>query len=182
MFLKGWAHYLRQTPEDFRKAISHFKKAVDLDPAYGRAYAALAATYWEVWKRFWHERVGLRRPSDAHYLTEEFLTQALEHPTPLAHQVASGVFAQKGEHNSAIAEAERAIALDPNDADGYIALAGALNLAGQAERAFKSVGRAMRLNPYYPASYLYQLGMAYFVMEQYEKAVESLEKANLLYP
>ena len=45
VFLKGWQHYLRQTPEDFRAAIVHFKKAVELDPQYGRAYAALAATY-----------------------------------------------------------------------------------------------------------------------------------------
>ena len=37
-----WQHYLRQTPEDFRAAIGHFKRAVELDPRYGRAYAVLA--------------------------------------------------------------------------------------------------------------------------------------------
>ena len=37
-----WQHYLRQTPEDFRAAIGHFKRTVELDPRYGRAYAVLA--------------------------------------------------------------------------------------------------------------------------------------------
>ena len=47
VFLKGWEHYQRQTPEEFRAAIVNFKKAAELDPNYGRAYAALAAIYWE---------------------------------------------------------------------------------------------------------------------------------------
>ena len=61
VFLKGWQHYLRQTPEDFRAAIDHFKKAVELDPKYGRAYAALAATYWEASTRYWDVALGFRR-------------------------------------------------------------------------------------------------------------------------
>jgi len=61
VFLKGWQHYLRQTPEDFRAAIVHFKKAVELDPKYGRAYAALAATYWEASTRFWDVALGFSR-------------------------------------------------------------------------------------------------------------------------
>ena len=59
-FLQGWQHYLRQNPENFRKAISYFEKAIELDPEYSRAYAALAATYMHVWKRYWHAKVGLR--------------------------------------------------------------------------------------------------------------------------
>jgi TolB-like protein len=43
-FLKGWEHYRRFTPDDFAKAYSFFKKALDSDPDYGRAHAALART------------------------------------------------------------------------------------------------------------------------------------------
>ena len=39
--LKGWEHYLRQTPDEFRAAIAEFKKATEIDPGYGRAWAAL---------------------------------------------------------------------------------------------------------------------------------------------
>jgi adenylate cyclase len=44
-FLKGWGHYLRRTPEDFGKAVPYFEKAIELDPNYARAYAAMALIY-----------------------------------------------------------------------------------------------------------------------------------------
>ena len=182
-FLRGWEHYLRQTPDDFRKAISYFKKAVDLDRQYSSAYAALAATYWEAWKRFWHESLGLRRLShEPRFRAEQFLAKAMQNPTPLAHQVASGMLLHMEQHEDAIVEAQRAIALDPNDADSYIALAGALSLAGRADEALDWVERAMRLNPHYPPFYLYQLGMAQFGMGQFDKATVSLERATVLNP
>jgi TolB-like protein len=182
-FLKGWEPYLRQRPNEFRMAISYFEKAVELDPQYGRAYAALAATYWEVWKRFWHERLGLPYGShEPRFRAEQFLAKAMQNPTPLAHQVASAMSLHMQQHEDAIAEAQRAIALDPNDADSFIALANALSLAGQADEALGWVERAMRLNPHYPPYYLYQLGLAQFSIKQLEKAASTLETATALNP
>jgi adenylate cyclase len=42
-FLQGRAHYVRRTPDDFAKAVRYFKKAIELDPNYGRAYAGKPA-------------------------------------------------------------------------------------------------------------------------------------------
>jgi TolB-like protein/class 3 adenylate cyclase/Flp pilus assembly protein TadD len=182
-FLRGWEHYLRQTPDDFRKAISYFKKAAELDPEYARAYAALAATYWEAWKRFWHESLELRGGShEPRFRAEQFLAKAMQNPTTLAHQVASAMLLHMQQHEDAITEAQHAIALDLNDADSYIALASALSLAGRADEALRWVERAMRLNPHYPSYYLYQLGMAQFGMEQLDKAAVSLEQATAINP
>jgi TolB-like protein/class 3 adenylate cyclase/Flp pilus assembly protein TadD len=180
VFLKGWQHYLRQTPEDFRAAIVQFKKAVELDPKYGRAYAALAATYWEASTRFWDIALGFSRPHEAQFQAEQFLAKAMRDPTPLAHQVASGMLLHTQQHDEAIAEAKRAIASDPNDADGYVALANALSFTGRASEALEQVERAIRLNPHYPPYYLYQLGLARFGMKRLDEAATWLERALAL--
>jgi TolB-like protein/Flp pilus assembly protein TadD len=182
-FLRGWEHYLRQTPEDFVKAVAHFNKALELDGDYARAYGALAATYWEAWKRFWHKHLGISHGShEPRFRAEQFLIKAMESPTPLAHQVASAMLLHQQQYEDAIAEAQRAIALDPNDADSYVSLAASLSLAGKAEEALDWVDRAMRRNPHYPAHYLYQHGLAHFVMGEFAQAAISLEKANALNP
>ena len=182
VFLKGWQHYLRQTPEDFRAAIDYFKKAIDLDPNYARAYAALGATYWETSTRFWDLLLGLKRSREAWVQAEQFLAKAMLNPTPLAHQVASGMLLHSQQHDEAIAEAKRAIAGDPNDAGGYIALANVLSFAGRANEALELVERSIRLNPHYPPHYLYQLGLAQFGMKRLDAAAVSLEKAIALNP
>jgi TolB-like protein/class 3 adenylate cyclase/Flp pilus assembly protein TadD len=180
VFLKGWQHYLRQTPEDFRAAIVHFKKAVELDPKYGRAYAALAATYWEAYTRYWDVALGFSRQRETYFQTEQFLAKAMRDPTPLAHQVASAMLLHRQQHDEAITEAKRAIASDPNDADGYVALANALSFTGRASEALEQVERAIRLNPHYPPYYLYQLGLAQFGMKRLDEAAKSLERALAL--
>ncbi len=48
-FLRGWAHYRLFTPEDLGKSVPYFEQAIQLDPNYGRAHAALAAVYRESW-------------------------------------------------------------------------------------------------------------------------------------
>ena len=180
IFLKGWQHYLRQTPEDFRVAIVHFKKAVELDPNYGRAYAALASTYWEAYTRYWDVALGFSRTHEARFQAEQFLAKAMRDPTPLAHQVASAMLLHSQQHDEAINEAKRAIAGDPNDADGYVALANALSFTGRASDALEQVERAIRLNPHFPPHYLYQFGLARFGMKQLDVAATSLERALTL--
>ncbi len=128
-FLRGWAYYRRNTPDDFAEAIPHFERAIALDPSYSRAYAALAAIHWaSISKSFtnrgglWVERLGLGNDA-VHKQATKYLREAMKGPTPLAHQVASGVRSFQGRHEEAEAEAERAIELDANDPVGYEALA-----------------------------------------------------------
>ncbi len=180
VFLKGWQHYLQQTPEDFRTAIVQFNKAAELDPEYGRAYAALAATYWEASTRFWDVTLGFSLPHSARFQAEQFLSKAMRDPTPLAHQVASAMLLHMKQHDEAIAEAKRGIASDPNDADGYVALANALSFTGRASEAPEQIDRAIRLNPHFPPYYLYQLGLARFGTKRLDEAAMSLERALAL--
>jgi adenylate cyclase len=178
--LKGWGHYLRQTPEEFQAAIVDFTKATEIDPNYGRAWAALAAIHWEIYTRYWGPAMGLSRHTQ--YEAEQYLAKAMREPTPLAHQVASAMLAHAQQHDEAIAEAQRAVASDPNDADGYAALAGALSFAGRPAEALDAAERAMRLNPHYPASYAYQRGLALFGLNRLDEAAKALERAIEINP
>ena len=175
ILLKGWDHYLKQTPDEFKAAIADFKRAAEIDPNYGRAYAALAAIHWDVYTRYWGSTLGLSRDTQAD--AEKYLAKAMKDPTPLAHEVASAMLVHAQQHAEAIAEAQRAVASDPNDADGYVALAGALSFAGRPAEALDAVEKAMRLNPHYPSSYAYQRGLALFGLNRLDEAAVALERA-----
>ena len=175
-FLQGWAHYRLQTPDGFATAVSAFNRSIALDPGYAYAHAALAASYWEVWENGWVDSLnmsflGVSRQAKGH------LQQAMKAPTPLAHWVASKISAAQGKYEDAVREAERAVALDSNNATGHAALAFALTLAGRPAEGADSIQQAMRLDPHYPAIYLVTLGQAQFGMERYEEAAATLERA-----
>jgi adenylate cyclase len=175
-FLQGRAHYVRCTPDDYVKAVSYFGKAVELDPNYGQAYAALALTYWESSHNLWTFTLGVSW-KEARDRAERYLQTAMDNPSPLAHQAASKMLIDWHRYEEAIAEAQRAIALDPNDANSYLAMAYALIYSGRPKEAFDFVERAIRLDPHYPAYHLYVLGLAHFVMEEFDAAVPLFERA-----
>ncbi len=175
-FLQGWAHYVRLTPDDLAKAVHYFEKAIELDSNYGRAYAALAATYWESYNRFWHESLNMQWYETLDR-AEEYIQGAMKkNPTSLAHNVTSKLLIARHKHDEAIAETELALALDPNDVNSYIAMAYALIYGGKPKEAVDYIERALRIDPEYPAYYLFVLGLAHFGMEQFEKAASLFEK------
>jgi adenylate cyclase len=89
----------------------------------------------------------------------------------------SWVYEYKQQYDQAIAEGERAVALDPNNADSYAALAEALTFAGRPEEALRMMEQAMRLNPRYPTWYLVELGFAYRMTGRYAEAIITLKDA-----
>lgn len=179
-YLKGWEQFRAETPESFRTAISYFERSLDIDSNFLRANAALAATYWQIWKRYWHRELGMESPHDPLFKAEEFLSKASSEPDAIALQVRTSMLAQRGEHAEAITTGQRAVALDPNDAASHLALAGALNLGGQAKKALSSVRQAIRLNPHLTSAYLYELALSHFGLEEYQKAARALDKATVL--
>jgi len=96
-------------------------------------------------------------------------------PSPLAHLVAAELYREYGDFERAIAEGEKAIILASNDPDTYIAMAWALIYDSRHREAVNSLKRAMRLDPFHPETYV--LGIAYFLMKQFEKAATVFERA-----
>ena len=180
-FLKGMEHSHRRTIQDLPTAISYFDKAIELDGEYARAHAARAAAYWLIYEQRWHLSLNLSRNAVMNRVLES-LNAAMANPTPLAHQVAAELHLSLGSYDEANEEAERALSLDPNNADSYATLANVLIWRGRPEEAVDLVKQAMRLNPKSSVThYQFLLGLAKFGLEQYEEAAELLEamvKAN----
>lgn len=175
-FLQGWAHYKLLTRAAFKSALPFLKEAVRLDPDYAQAHAALATVYWDAYKNDW--AFDIKLPSfDAESLANEHLEKALKSPTPLTHALQSRIFATAGLHSEAVKEAEKAVALDGNNATAQAGLANALVLAERPAEAIEPIRFAMRLDPHHPPSYLITLGAALFGLERYKQAASTFERA-----
>jgi tetratricopeptide (TPR) repeat protein len=87
-----------------------------------------------------------------------------------------------GEHEAAIESARRAVEFGPNDAGAHATLASVLAYAGRPAGAVQAAEKALRLNPRPPASVLLTAGLALFMDEQYDRAIEALEQAQDLAP
>jgi TolB-like protein/rhodanese-related sulfurtransferase/Tfp pilus assembly protein PilF len=173
-FLEGWEHYRRQTAEDAGKAIPAFEKAIEIDPGYGRAYAGLAAVYWDIANLVWYDILGMEWQHALNW-AQENLAKALEDPTSKAHAVSAEMLAMQGRNDDALEAIERAIALDSNDPDNYVSKARILSILGRAVEAEENVRLAMRLNPFHRQE-LRALGRSLLHQERYEEAAETMER------
>ena len=83
--------------------------------------------------------------------------------------------AYRRKYSEALAQAERAIALNPNDAKAHRMMAESLIFAGRSTEALDFINKAISLEPD-NSWYLYTLGLTQFCLEQYEDAAITLEK------
>jgi TolB-like protein len=178
-FLQGRAHFRQYTRKDIAFALDYFMRAVELDPNYTHAFAAISQVYTVATSRGWHSRLGWCR---APYRAESFLQLSMKNPTALTHRAASLLRSRQGRHKEALEEAAKMMVLDPNDAENFDALGEALLWAGRPKEAIEAYEKAMRLDPHYPAQYLEGIGVAYFNAGQIEMAEEALAKARNLNP
>jgi tetratricopeptide (TPR) repeat protein len=171
----------RLTKETNALARQMFEHAIELDPMYAAAVAALGLTYFLDW--------GLQWSQDSQNLELAFgLAQkaiALDGSLPNAHTLLGFLHLWKNrQHELGIAEGERAIILDPNGVEGYTGLANILTFAGRPEEAIALLEKGMRLSPRAPNYffYLFELGHAYHWLGQYEKAIATQKRVLTLNP
>jgi tetratricopeptide (TPR) repeat protein len=107
---------------------------------------------------------------------------SLDDTNPFAHVAMAGVCLWERHHDDALREAERAIAIDPNYAGGYVLLGLALHYAGRSEEALGCLDRAMALDPYYPSMNLHHQAQAAYQLSRYPEAVALLKRRILRKP
>jgi adenylate cyclase len=174
-FQEGWDSYLRYSPTDNATAVDHLKTALELDPEYGQAYAALGMVYLRGCMMRWHEPLNTS-PGGAFAQASLYREQMEKYPSSLANVASSRISLYDEDYANAITEATRAIAKDPNDPEGYVAMAWAMITTGNPEAGLELLDRARRLNPSYPNYYSLAIGMAHYSMGDLDKAAEIFAK------
>ena len=101
---------------------------------------------------------------------------SMDDSIPFAHMVLSGLYDLKREYDKAIAEGERAVALDPSGSSAYTAYAVALLIACRPKEAIPMFQKAIRLNPNASATTFVYLGHALRNAGRFEEAVSAYKK------
>lgn len=174
-FLRGQALLVRHSKDANERARDMFAKAIERDPVFARAYAALALTYADAYRFFWSSDVDVagRQAVD---IAQKAV--ALDTDSPQANWVLGYVELFVSDNpKRAIESGRRALAFEPNNADGHALLAVSYIYAGQPDRARDLIQRAMRLNPHYPSQYPSVLGYAHFFSGRYDDARVALQEA-----
>jgi TolB-like protein/Tfp pilus assembly protein PilF len=172
LVMRGWWHLARASKkEDNARARSFFQRATELDPSYTEAWLGLART---------HNADLLAGWSDSPAASMDELGRAARACIEANNQdancylVLSQLHDRRGERVEHMAALERAISLDPGNADAQGWMGFHLSYRGMPEEALAHLEKAMRLDPISPLQAWWHIGVAYvhFDAGRYEAAAD----------
>ena len=176
--LKGRAKFFMFSPETNRECIDLFDQALLIDPEFSDAWAGQVFPYQSGWSFAW---AGY---DDGLEVAAEKARRAVElAPNSSLAQSRLGwvqVFLRQPE--ASIESFERAIAIDPNNADAHVWFSEALNYAGHAERAIRAGETALRFDPVAPPNALHHIAHGYFLSGDLKMAEEFERRAIRMAP
>ncbi len=169
------SHATRETNDE---ASELFQNAIDLDPNYAEAYAALAGSHYEAvvsgWSEFRAEELG---PAEA--LAEKAL--ALDPATTRAYRVLALIQLYRKRYDLALARIDSALEINPSDADNNAYRGAILMWAGRAAEALPWLQSALQSDPAngFAAA---RMCMAHYLLRRYTEAVGACDRALSLNP
>ena len=157
---------------EFEKAVYFYERAIELDPAYGDAHAALARLYWRVCIDELENVVAVPR-FRARDKMFYYARKASEFPTASGYQVRALIMGKQNRWEDALDEAMRAIRLNPKFSNGMATISYLLVKMGRLTEAQFYLNEAMRLDPEEKSYWLRASIM--FHLEEYEVAASQLQ-------
>jgi adenylate cyclase len=151
------------------EARSFLRRAIQLDPNYAAAYAALAETYYTDVSMGWAES-----PTASLGRAEEMAKKALglDDAEVRARIVLGRIHIFYHRYEQAKAEMDRAIAINPNDAHGIAGRGNILMWSGQTDAAIEALELAQHIDPNLNSMDRFALSLAYYLKRRYDAAIE----------
>jgi adenylate cyclase len=171
--LRGRDSFSHDTRDSNDAAGELFQRAIDLDPSYADAYAALGYSYYEAvisgWSEFRAEE--LQR---AEALAQKAL--ALDPTATRAYLLLAQLHLYRKHFDLALAQVDRALEINPSDADNYAVRGAMLVWAGKAAEGLPWLEGALRFDQAdgFAAA---RLCMAYYLLRRYPEALDAGDRA-----
>lgn len=163
---------------DPKKAVGYLQNAIDKDPNYARAHAALANGYG------WMGEAGWMAYTEAFPRQKIEATKAIEldNALPQGHaELADAVMDLSWDWTTTEKELKRALELNPNLASVHTTYAFYLQRVGRLPEAIAEVKLVLQLDPVSSRSF-YSAGVVYYFAHQYDEALSQLQRAHVLEP
>jgi DNA-binding winged helix-turn-helix (wHTH) protein/TolB-like protein/Flp pilus assembly protein TadD len=174
LFLRGQSLLASRQQADAAQARDLYRKALELDPAFARAYAALALTYAYEYRYRW-THAGAQSLQRALELAET--ARQINQDIPEIYWVLAFVHAQRREHGRAVGSLKKALDLNPSYGDAHAFMGAVLTYIGRFDEALPFLRTALRFNPEGRAYIFELLGRLYFFLGDMEQALINLRKA-----
>lgn len=172
LYVRGRFEWGKRTGEGFERAAEYFRRAIDLDPTYARAYAGLADCYLLLGGYSFNPQLEMGPKARALAL------RALELNSSLGEAHATlALTAQNMEWDWEVVEGHyrQAVALSPNYATGHHWYAEFLSIVGRFDESRREFAQARRIDPISPIIQVDEAQL-YFFERQYERSREILEQ------
>ncbi len=169
--LESTKYSLGYNIEDTRKARRIAEEAIAMCPDMPGGYIRLG------WVHNQEYVVGLGKESLEKGIEMAQKALAMDDSISGAHALLCALYTLKKEYGKAIAEGERAVALDPGGAHSHGHYANSLSWADRPEEAIPIFQKAIRLNPFGTTALYLNFGIALMKTGWFEEAVLAYKKA-----
>jgi len=170
-YLRGMACVHRWTKGDNVEALSHFNRAIEIDPNFAAAYGMAARCYSQRKVSRWTVDEARER-AEARRLALRAAELGRDDPVALC---TAGLVLEYvvGDIQHGMALVDRALVLDPNYAWGWLFSGWIRVWGGEPEPAIEHVKRAIRLSPHDPQMFMMQLAIAsaHYMAGRYAEAL-----------
>ncbi len=171
-YLRGLALFYQFSREGYQQSILFFRKAVELDPDFALAQAAIVGWYINGKAFVWI------RPNDEEVMETDRLSRRLlrlaNDDARLLAYAGAGLYFVVGNLREGAPILEHAIRLDPNLAIARLWCGNANLWLGELDAAIGQLNYAIRLSPLDPRLFLAYFGLAgaHFLAGRYDKGLE----------